>query len=86
MCGTTLWNMRYASLRAVSILISDSSWDRAVTARFSDDSKCHEQEQLDGVTQNPWNTTSRHHSNAEANLEEENMSNLTPPQSTEEFF
>ena len=41
-CETTLWNMRYSSLRAISILISDSSRDKVVTARFCDDSRCHE--------------------------------------------
>ena len=39
-CETTLWNTRYSSLRTLSVLISDSSGDRAVFARFSDDSIC----------------------------------------------
>ena len=52
---TTLWNTRYSYLREVSILNSKSSWDTVVITRFSDDTICYEQEQLEGVTQNPRN-------------------------------
>ena len=62
-CETTLLNVRYSSLRAVSVLVSDSFRDKVVTARFSDDSIGHEHEQLDGVIQNSRITTSRYHSN-----------------------
>ena len=58
----TLWHMRHSSLRSESVFISDSSRDKAVIARFSDDSICYEKEQIDGVIQNSRIAKSRHHS------------------------
>ena len=59
MLETILWNILHAPLQAVPILISDCLRDQAVIARFSDDSICYEQEQLDAVIQNSGITTSR---------------------------
>ena len=54
--------LRYSSLRTVSVLISDSSRDEVVTARFNDDNICYGQEQLDAAIQNSRITTSWYHS------------------------
>ena len=49
---TPLWNMRYSSPRAISILVSDASRMRRLPRDSATDRKCHEQEQLDEVIQN----------------------------------